>query len=74
MNTRQQGTHFWFMALAQFTPGRGVSTHFRSDTCTPEPGATRLDMFKALLAQVERDCPELAGAAVTAFDIQPNHL
>lgn len=70
----EQGTHFWFMSLAQATSERGVSTHHRSGTCTPQPGDTRLDMFRMLHAHVNETSPDLAGAAVTAFDIQPNQL
>ncbi|WP_327066826.1 hypothetical protein [Kitasatospora sp. NBC_01302] len=71
----EQGTHFWFMSLMKAIPGGGgFSTHDRSGTCSPRTGNTRLDMFTELHGWVEATWPELAGATVIAFDIQPNKI
>ena len=70
----KQGSHFWFMSFTQSAPGRGVSTHYRSGSCNLQPGATRLDMFSILRTYVDETWPDLAGASVIAFDIQPNKI
>lgn len=71
--SEQQGTHFWFMSFLQPTPN-GFDTYRRSGHFNPPPGATRVDMFSVLRDEIERFTPELAGATVLAFDIQPNQL
>jgi hypothetical protein len=65
----KQGTHFWLMTFADERGHYGAN-----GTMTPEPGATRIDMYNVIHATlVERD-PDLRGVPVIAFDIQPNRL
>ena len=68
-----QGTHFWFMAI-QTPNSRGYFVADYKGTITPEPGATRLDLFNELLDGVGQRWPESRGGVVLAFDIQPNKL
>lgn len=65
----EQGTHFWF---ASFTKN-GDAMSF-SGTSTPSPRATRMDMFNDITTTIFAEHPEVTGAAVLAFDIQPNQL
>ncbi|MFF7879126.1 hypothetical protein ACOMD4_15725 [Streptomyces anulatus] len=65
----QQGTHFFFMSL--YTPGH---VWRRSGHFTPLPGMTRVDAFERLFTDLAAASPELEGATVLAFDIQPNTL
>jgi len=70
----EQGTHFWFMSLI-LPNAAGFAAYRRVGHCTPEPGATRLDLFDMLLNMVKEKSPELNdGAVVISFDIQPNKL
>lgn len=64
-----QGTHFWF---ASFTKNGDVISF--SGTSTPTPDATRMDMFNEIVIEILTEHPEVDGAAVLAFDVQPNQL
>jgi hypothetical protein len=67
------GTHFWFMSLYLATP-EGFAFYRRTGTYTPNPGGTRTAAFEKLLDHVKEKSPELQGAVVVAFDMQPNAL
>lgn len=66
---KPQGTHFWSVSFA-----KGGDSTFFNGTCTPPPGATRLDMFNDIVDTIIKEYPRVSGAAVLAFDIQPNQL
>lgn len=68
-----QGTHFWFMVIQTPRDG-GLYVNSYQGTWTPEPGATRLDMFNIIRAFVNEKDPRSRGGAAVAFDIQPNEL
>lgn len=69
----EQGTHFYFMVVQTPVAG-GVHVSSQRGTCTPERGATRLDLFNAILAEAVQASPISANGNVIAFDIQPNQL
>lgn len=72
--SEQQGTHFFFVSFLNPVGNGTFKTSHRSGTFTPSNGATRTDMFGRILSTLQEQSPELEGAAVISFDIQPNHI
>lgn len=69
----KQGSHFWFMTI-QTPNAHGYDIGSYQGAFTPAPGATRLNLFNQLLADVQERFPNTRGGAAIAFDIQPNKL
>ncbi|RST19342.1 hypothetical protein E2C00_08485 [Streptomyces sp. WAC05374] len=65
-----QGSHHYVMTVE--LPGRAMQT--LSGTWTPPQGATRHDVFSAIKADIGRQDPEMGGANVVFFSLEPNHL
>jgi hypothetical protein len=72
--SERQGTHFFFMSFLNPVGNGMFKTFHRSGTFTPSQGSTRVDMFDSLLGTVQEQSPELEGAVVMSFDIQPNRI
>ncbi|MFG3364700.1 hypothetical protein ACGF0K_06955 [Streptomyces sp. NPDC048156] len=68
--SQTQGTHFFVLTLNK--PGELTVT--QEGTCTPPPGATRQDMYRLLYDAVTSQDPDLSGAAVGFFSLEPNRL
>ncbi|WP_405635282.1 hypothetical protein OHB53_18325 [Streptomyces sp. NBC_00056] len=68
--SQPQGTHFFVLTLNK--PGELMVT--QEGTCTPQPGATRQDMYRLLYDAVTSQDPDLSGAAVGFFSLEPNRL
>ncbi|MFD7201266.1 hypothetical protein [Streptomyces sp. NPDC059893] len=64
------GTHFFVLTLNK--PGEFTVT--QEGTCTPPPGATRQDMYRLLYDAVTTQDPNLSGASVGFFSLEPNRL
>ncbi|MFJ1757313.1 hypothetical protein [Kitasatospora sp. NPDC088134] len=69
-----QGTHHYILTLQRPIPGGGSGVATSSGTCNVPPGLTRHDVYTQLLANAVAADPQLAGAAVLFFDLQPNRL
>ncbi|MBM4794607.1 hypothetical protein HXP44_21710 [Streptomyces sioyaensis] len=67
---QQQGTHQWVITLEK--PGLASGSWY--GVYTPPVGATRHDVFKVLKSGIEAENPELAGATVIFFALEPNTL
>lgn len=67
---RAQGTHFFVLTLDK--PGEYMVT--QEGTCTPPSGSTRPDMYRLLYDAVTSQDPDLSGAAVGFFSLEPNRL
>ncbi|GAA5615648.1 hypothetical protein CP981_17540 [Streptomyces platensis] len=67
---QQQGTHQWVITLEK--PGRVSGSWYGA--YTPPAGATRHDVFTVLKSGIEAENPELAGATVIFFALEPNQL
>jgi hypothetical protein len=67
---RPQGSHFFLMTLE--VPGYASFT--TDGTFTPPAGATRQDVYTHLRDYVTEDKPDMRGANVTYFLLEPNHL
>ncbi|MFJ3989914.1 hypothetical protein ACIPWY_14810 [Streptomyces sp. NPDC090032] len=67
---RPAGTHFFVLTLNR--PGEVTVT--QEGTCTPPPEATRQDMYRLLYDAVTSQNPDLSGAAVGFFSLEPNRL
>ncbi|MFE6801542.1 hypothetical protein ACFVEN_07645 [Streptomyces sp. NPDC057681] len=68
--SQPQGTHFFVLTLNK--PGELTVT--QEGTCTPPPGATRQDTYRLLYDAVTSQDPDLSGAAVGFFSLEPNRL
>ncbi|MGW6270428.1 hypothetical protein [Streptomyces sp. NPDC055060] len=64
------GTQFFVLTLIR--PGEVTVT--QEGTCTPPPGSTRQDMYRLLCDAVTSADPDLSGAAVVFFSLEPNRL
>ncbi|MFB7707903.1 hypothetical protein [Streptomyces sp. NPDC056105] len=69
----KQGTHFWFMVI-QIPNWGGYCVTSYQGALTPKLGATRLDMFNEIRADIDEVDPQARGGAAIAFDIQLNEL
>ncbi|MFH9870955.1 hypothetical protein ACH4NT_33385 [Streptomyces lydicus] len=67
---KPQGSHHWVITLEK--PGRVSGSWYGA--YTPPTGATRHDVFKVLKSGIEAENPELAGATVVFFALEPNQL
>ncbi|MGA5130820.1 hypothetical protein ACPCTO_13525 [Streptomyces olivoreticuli] len=65
-----QGSYHWVMTVAM--PGRASTTGY--GTTTPPPGTTRHDVFIAIKDGIVKRYPELRGADVVFFALEPNQL
>lgn len=65
-----QDSHFWIITLELI----GDASYTLCGTCTPEPGATRSDMFLDCREQLLKQKPEMADGVVTYFSIEPNQI
>ncbi|MGW4687694.1 hypothetical protein ACWEPM_22725 [Streptomyces sp. NPDC004244] len=65
-----QGSYQWILTLD--LPGRAAATQY--GTWNPHPGETRLDVFLAIKQEITRRHPELSGAVVSFFSLEPNQL
>ncbi|WP_061445104.1 MULTISPECIES: hypothetical protein [Streptomyces] len=52
----------------------GQCTITQEGTCTPPSGATRQDMYRLIYDTVTAQDPDLSGAAVGFFFLEPNQL
>ncbi|MFF3547027.1 hypothetical protein ACFYXD_34970 [Streptomyces platensis] len=68
-----QGSHFWFATIT-VPNAQGYWMNGYQGTLTPPPGATRLDMFNAIRAEIDERDPRARGGLMTTFDIQPNQF
>lgn len=68
-----QGSHFWFMVIQTPNAG-GLYVNSYQGTWTPEPTATRLDMFNKIRSFIDEKDPRARGGIATAFDLQPNTI
>lgn len=68
-----QGSHFYAMTLNRPLKD-GEANFMSSGTITPPPGTTRCDVYDELIARSIRLHPELAGASVLFFCLEPNTL
>ncbi|MFJ6772634.1 hypothetical protein ACIQOV_16985 [Kitasatospora sp. NPDC091257] len=67
-------THAWLITL-QRPVERGVLATFTTEgTYTAKPGATRQSAYREIRALLDRQHPELAGANVLFFSLEPNRL
>ncbi|MDQ1047389.1 hypothetical protein [Streptomyces sp. V4I2] len=67
---QRQDTHFFVLTLEK--PGRFSMT--QEGTCTPPPGSTRQDMYRLIYQSITSQDPQLAGASVGFFSLEPNRL
>ncbi|MCU7827327.1 hypothetical protein [Kitasatospora sp. DSM 101779] len=67
-----QGSHHYILTL-QKPMGGGFMISSSSGTCSPA-GMSRYDVYTRLVADMVRQDPQLAGASVLHFDLQPNQL
>ncbi|MFD8393077.1 hypothetical protein ACFV2N_28710 [Streptomyces sp. NPDC059680] len=67
---QQVGTHFFVLTLDK--PGQFMVT--QEGTCTPPPGHSRQDMYRLIYQAVTANDPDLAGASVAFFSLEPNRL
>ncbi|OEJ40136.1 hypothetical protein AR457_16450 [Streptomyces agglomeratus] len=68
--SQPQGSHLWIITL-QVPGGASATGH---GTFTPPAHWTRRDAFRAVLAEMYKDAPELTGANVLFFSLEPNRL
>jgi phospholipid N-methyltransferase len=69
-----QGTHHYVLTLQKPLPhGAGFMVTTSNGHCSPVR-VTRHDVYQWLYGEVVRHSPELAGASVLFFDLQPNQL
>ncbi|MEU9159052.1 hypothetical protein AB0D29_02020 [Streptomyces sp. NPDC048424] len=66
----EQGSHYWIITLE--LPDRVAAT--QSGTCTPAPGWTRHDMYRAIRRDLISECPKLGNATVAFFSLEPNQF
>jgi hypothetical protein len=69
-SAQSQGSYHWIITLE--LPGRASSTN--SGSYTPPSGATRQDAFECITALVHEQHPEMRGANVMYFALEPNQL
>ncbi|MFE5828982.1 hypothetical protein ACFQ8W_01715 [Streptomyces sp. NPDC056508] len=69
-NTTTQGTHMYVLTLN--LPARAAVTV--DGTVTPDPGATRHDLYRDIKARTIKTHPDMAYGVVTFFSLQPNTL
>jgi hypothetical protein len=70
-----QGTHHYILTLQKpMRSGVGLAVSTSAGHCTPSAGMTRYDVYQWLIADLVRHSPELAGASVLCFDLQPNKI
>ncbi|WP_371670071.1 hypothetical protein OG985_21995 [Streptomyces sp. NBC_00289] len=65
-----EDTHFFVLTLEK--PGRFSMT--QEGTCTPPPGSSRRDMYRLIYQSVTAQDPNLSGASVGFFSMEPNRL
>ncbi|MEW1754722.1 hypothetical protein [Streptomyces angustmyceticus] len=70
----QQGTHHFVLTLQQQASSGGIVVATFANSCTPQPGQTRAEVYGDLLAAVGHDSPELKGANVLFFSLERNEL
>jgi hypothetical protein len=68
-----QDSHHFVLTL-QKPSGSGWATGTWAGSFTPSPGATRYEVYAALVAQCSREHPEVAGGAVVYFSLERNEL
>ncbi|MET8545231.1 hypothetical protein ABZW03_32020 [Kitasatospora sp. NPDC004799] len=67
-------THAWLITV-QRPVERGVLATFTTEgTYTAGPGATREGAYREIRALLDQQRPELAGANVLFFSLEPNRL
>jgi len=67
-----QGTHHYVLTM-QTPHGGALSTSMWSGTCSPR-GTTRYNVMQALIAECVGQRPEMSGAVVLFFSLDPNQL
>lgn len=69
-----QGTHHYVITLEKpIRPGVCANASF-AGTITPRPDATRIDIYQELYQNSINRHPELDGASVLFFSLEPNQL
>lgn len=67
-------THFYVLTLEKpLGPGLSANASF-AGTLTPNTGTTRAHVYQDLYQDYTRLHPELAGASVLFFSLEPNQL
>lgn len=69
-HARSQGSHFFVLTVEK----PGVASATTSGCYTPPPGATRVDAFNALYAELTSSAPALYRANVVFFSLEPNQV
>lgn len=68
-----QGSHHWVITL-EAPHGTGKAAHTSQGTLTPAPGYTRANAFTDIYTALVDRNPQLRGANVVFFTLEPNAL
>lgn len=65
-----QGSHFYVLTVEK----QGLASATCSGSYTPPAGATRLDVFNTVYAELTSSAPTLQRANVVFFSLEPNQV
>jgi hypothetical protein len=63
----------WVITLQKPTP-RGMAVNTQYGVIQPDPGATRRGLFEQVRREIDQQFPELSGANVMFWSLEPNEL
>ncbi|RCG20777.1 hypothetical protein DTL70_21115 [Streptomyces diacarni] len=70
----EQGTHHFVMTCQKPQAGGGFAVATWSGNFTPQPEATRHDVYEWLREQYAREFPDLTHGVVLFFSLESNQL